>query len=147
MPRGPTILVVDDEVASRIAMRKILISAGYQLVEAGSGAEALERISAQTCEMIVLDPALADMDGHDLIRVIRRRSLMPIIVLSTNDDERFEVRAFDLGVDDYLTKLFADQELLARLRTAFRHRFRTRGEQPRFTSGDLVVDLVRRKVE
>jgi len=97
--------------------------------------------------MIVLDPTLADMDGYDLIREIRRQSLVPVIVLSISYEERAKVRAFDLGIDDYVTKPFADQELLARLRTAFRHRFQTRGEQPRFTSGDLVVDLVRRKVE
>jgi two-component system KDP operon response regulator KdpE len=144
---GPTILVVDDELARRIALRKILTSAGYQFVEVSSGTEALERMNAQPCEMMVLDPALADMDGYDLIRVIRRQSLTPIIVLSTSDDERSKVRAFDLGVDDYVTKPFADQELLARLRTALRHRFQARGEQPRFVSGDLIVDLVRRKVQ
>jgi two-component system, OmpR family, KDP operon response regulator KdpE len=72
--------------------------------------------------------------------------LMPIIVLSTSHDERSKVRAFDLGVDDYVTKPFADAELLARLRTALRHRFQARGEQPRFVSGDLTIDLVRRKV-
>ena len=147
MPREPTILVVDDEFATRIAVRKILRGAGYQVIEASSGAEALDRVGAQTCEMIILDPAVADMDGNDLIREIRRQSLLPIIVLSTSDDERAKVRAFDLGVDDYVTKPFADQELLARLRTAFRHRFQTRGEQPRFVSGDLVVDLIRRKIQ
>jgi len=147
MSGGPTILVVDDELASRIALRKILVGAGYQFVESSSGAEALERMSAQTCEMIVMDPALADMDGYDLICGIRRQSLMPIIVLSTSDDERAKVRAFDLGVDDYMTKPFADQELLARLRTALRHRFQARGEQPLFVSGDLVVDLVQRRVQ
>jgi two-component system KDP operon response regulator KdpE len=72
---------------------------------------------------------------------------MPIIVLSTSDDERAKVQAFELGVDDCVTKPFADQELLARLRTALRHRFPARGEQPRFVSGDLVVDLVRRRVQ
>jgi len=147
MSGGPTILVVDDELASRIALRKILVGVGYQFVEASSGAEALERMSGQTCETIVMDPALADMDGYDLICGIRRQSLMPIIVLSTSDDERAKVRAFDLGVDDYMTKPFADQELLARLRTALRHRFQARGEQPLFVSGDLVVDLVQRRVQ
>src|SRR5215469_365988 len=146
MPEGPSILVVD-ELASRIALRKILMSAGYQFVEARSGAEALERMSTQPCEMMVLAPALADMDGYDLIRAVRRQSLTPIIVLSTSDDERSKVRAFDLGVDDYVTKPFADRELLARLRTALRHRFQARGEQPQFVSGDLIVDLVRRKVQ
>jgi two-component system, OmpR family, KDP operon response regulator KdpE len=103
-------------------------------------------MSAQICEMIVLDPALSDMDGFDLIRVIRGQSLMPIIVLSISDEERSKVRAFDLGVDDYLTKSFADRELLARIRAAFRHRFQTKGEEPHFVSGDLVVGLVRREV-
>lgn len=147
MPEETAILVVDDELASRVVLRKILSGAGYRVIEASSGAEALDRMSSRTCEVIVLDPALADMDGYDLIREIRRRSLVPVIVLSTSDEERAKVRAFDLGTDDYLTKPFADQELLARLRTAFRHRFQARGEQPRFVSGDLVVDLVRRKVE
>jgi two-component system KDP operon response regulator KdpE len=147
MQRGPTVLVVDDEVASKNALRKILVGAGYQFAEASSGAEALERMSAQSCEMIVLDPALSDMDGFDLIRVIRRQSLMPIIVLSISDDERSKVRAFDLGADDYVTKPFADRELLARIRTAFRHRFQAKGEEPNFVSGDLVVDLVRRNVQ
>lgn len=146
MLRGPTILVVDDEFAIRKMLRKILVSAGYQFLDASSGAKALELMSAQSCEMIVLDPALSDMDGFDLIRIIRRRSAMPVIVLSISDDERSKVRAFDLGVDDYLAKPFAERELLARIRTAFRHRFQAKGEEPRFVSCDLVVDLVRREV-
>src|SRR5215831_7277929 len=147
MVLGPTILVVDDELASRIALRRIFARAGYRYVDASTGAQALERMSEHSCEIIVLDPVLADMDGLELIRVIRHRSAMPIIVLSTSDDERTKVRAFDLGVDDYVTKPFADRELLARLRTALRHRFQARGEQPQFVSGDLIVDLVRRKVQ
>jgi two-component system, OmpR family, KDP operon response regulator KdpE len=145
MPRGPTILVVDDEAASRNALRKIFVGAGYQIVEASTYAEAQERMSAQECEMIVLDPALSDRDGLDLIQIIRRQSLMPIIVLSIRDDERSKVRAFDLGADDYVAKPFAGRELLARARAAFRHRFRAQGEAPNFVSGDLVVDLVRRE--
>jgi two-component system, OmpR family, KDP operon response regulator KdpE len=146
MPRSPTILVVDDEAASRNALRKIFVGAGYQIVEASTCAEALERMSVQDCEMIVLDPALSDSDGLDLIRIIRRQSLMPIIVLSISDDERSKVRAFDLGADDYVAKPFAGRELLARARAAFRHRFQAQGEAPNFVSGDLVVDLVRREV-
>jgi two-component system KDP operon response regulator KdpE len=146
MVRGPTILVVDDELASRIALRRIFARAGYRYVDASTGAQALERMSEHSCEIIVLDPVLADMDGFELIRVIRHRSAMPIIVLSTSDDERAKVRAFDLGVDDYVSKPFSEKELLARLRTAFRHRFQAKGEQPRFISGDLEVDLVRREV-
>jgi two-component system, OmpR family, KDP operon response regulator KdpE len=146
MPRGPTILVVDDEAASRNALRKTFAGAGYQVAEAGTGAEALDRMSAQGCEMIVLDPALSDRDGYDLIRTIRRQSLTPIIVVSMSNDERSKVRAFDLGADDYIAKPFASRELLARVRTAFRHRFQAQGETPIFVSGDLMVDLVRREV-
>jgi two-component system, OmpR family, KDP operon response regulator KdpE len=104
MPRGPTILVIDDEAASRNALRKTFIGAGYQIVEASTGAEGLQRISAEKCEMIVLDPALSDMDGFNLIRMIRHQSLIPIIVLSIREDERSKIRAFDLGADDYVTK-------------------------------------------
>jgi len=146
MVRGPTILVVDDEPASRIALRKIFAIAAYRFVNASTGAEALERIADHSCEMVVLDPALADMDGFELIRVIRYHSVMPIIVLSASDDEPSKVRAFDLGADDYVIKPFSDKELLARVRTAFRHRFQARGEQPRFVSGELEVDLIRRDV-
>ena len=146
MSRGPTILVVDDEAASRNALRKIFVGAGYQIAEATTCAEALERMSAQDCEMMVLDPALSDRDGLDLIRIIRRQSLMPIIVLSISDDERSKVRALDLGADDYVAKPFASSELLARARAAFRHRFQAQGETPNFVSDDLVVDLVRRVV-
>jgi two-component system KDP operon response regulator KdpE len=146
MSRGPTILVVDDEAASRNALRKIFVGAGYQIVEASTCAEAVERMSAQNCDMIVLDPALSDGDGLDLIRIIRRQSLTPIMVLSISDDERSKVRAFDLGADDYVAKPFASSELLARARAAFRHRFQAQGEAPNFVSGELVVDLVRRVV-
>jgi two-component system KDP operon response regulator KdpE len=146
MLRGPTVLVIDDEQASRIGLRRVLEAAGYQFAGASTGAEALERMGTETCEMIILDPALTDMDGFALIRVIRHQSRIPILVLSASGDERSKVRAFDLGADDYVTKPFAERELLARLRTAFRHRFQARGEQPLFVSGDLVVDLVRRDV-
>jgi two-component system, OmpR family, KDP operon response regulator KdpE len=127
-------------------LRKIFVGAGYQIAEATTCAEALERVSAQDCEMIVVDPALSDRDGLDLIRIIRRQSLMPIIVLSISDDERSKVRAIDLGADDYVAKPFASIELLARARAAFRHRFQAQGEAPNFVSGDLIVDLVRRVV-
>ena len=146
MLRGPTVLAVDDEAASRNALRKIFVGAGYQIVEATTYAEALERMSAHDCEMIVLDPAFSDGDGFDLIRIIRCQSLIPIIVLSMRDDERSKVRALDLGADDYVAKPFAGSELLARVRAAFRHRFQAQGEGRNFVSGDLVVDLVRRMV-
>jgi len=88
MPRRPTILVIDDEPQSRHALRKFLVKAGYKVVEASTGVEALERISTDECDMIVVDPALRDMDGLDIIRRVRHQSSMPIIILSIRDDEQ-----------------------------------------------------------
>src|SRR5580693_2538670 len=146
MPLRPTILVIDNEPASRHFLRKVLANAGYKVVEASTGAEAMDRISTNNCEMIVLDPALSDMDGLDVICGVRQQTQIPVIVLSTRDDEHSKIRALDLGADDYLTKPFAEGELLARMRAALRHRFQAKGEEPNFVSGDLVVDLVRREV-
>jgi two-component system KDP operon response regulator KdpE len=146
MPLRPTILVIDNEPASRHFLRKVLANAGYKVVEASTGAEAMDRISTNNCEMIVLDPALSDMDGLDVICGVRQQTQMPVIVLSTRDDVHSKIRALDLGADDYLTKPFAEGELLARMRAALRHRFQAKGEEPNFVSGDLVVDLVRREV-
>ena len=146
MPRRPTILVIDDEPQSRHALRKFLVKAGYKVVEASTGVGALERISTDECDMIVVDPALRDMDGFDIIRRVRHQSSMPIIILSIRDDEQSKIRAFDLDADDYVTKPFAEGELLARIRAALRHRFQAKGEKPNFVSGELVVDLVRREV-
>ena len=89
--RGPTVLVIDDEQASRIGLRRVLVAAEYQFAGASTGTEALERMGTEKCEMIILDPALAE-DGFELIRLIRRQSLMPIITLSTSDDEHSKVR-------------------------------------------------------
>jgi two-component system, OmpR family, KDP operon response regulator KdpE len=146
MPQRPTILVIDDEPPSRHALRKLFVKAGYKVEEARTGAGALERISTGECDMIVVDPALPDMDGFDIIPEVRHQSSMPIIILSPRDDEQSKIRAFDLDADDYVTKPFADGELLARIRAALRHRFQAQGEKPNFVSGDLVVDLVRREV-
>jgi two-component system KDP operon response regulator KdpE len=123
MPLRPTILVIDNEPASRHFLRKVLANAGYKVVEASTGAEAMDRISTNNCEMIVLDPALSDMDGLDVICGVRQQTQMPVIVLSTRDDVHSKIRALDLGADDYLTKPFAEGELLARMRAALRHRF------------------------
>ena len=88
---GPTVLVIDDEQASRISLRRVLVAAGYQFVGESTGTEALERMGTEKCEMIILDPALTDMDGFALIHLIRRQSLIPILVLSASGDERSKV--------------------------------------------------------
>ena len=96
---------------------------------------------------MILDLGLPDLQGQDVIRTLRGRgSAVPIVVLSSRDDEAGKVEALDLGADDYVTKPFGIDELLARIRTALRHRLQLQGERPLFRSGDLAVDLVRRTV-
>ena len=95
---------------------------------------------------MILDLGLPDIDGIELIRRIRAISKVPIVVLSSRGDERAKVEALELGADDYLTKPFGMEELVARLRTALRHGFQEKGEDPVFRNGDLTVDLVRRRV-
>ena len=98
--------------------------------------------------LIILDLGLPDIQGHELLRMIRgRNESVPIVVLSSRGDEAGKVQALDLGADDYLTKPFGMDELLARLRAALRHQLQVQGERPVFRTGDLSVDLVRRIVK
>ena len=98
--------------------------------------------------LIILDLGLPDIQGHELLRMIRgRNESVPIVVLSSRGDEAGKVQALDLGADDYLTKPFGMDELLARMRAALRHQLQVQGERPVFRSGDLSVDLVRRIVK
>jgi two-component system KDP operon response regulator KdpE len=117
------------------------------LSEAENGAGALALLKANPIDVLVLDLGLPDMSGFDIIRQLRERgSAVPIIVLSSRADEAGKVKALDSGADDYVTKPFGVDELLARIRAALRHRLQQRGEKPIFRSGDLSVDLVRRVV-
>jgi two-component system, OmpR family, KDP operon response regulator KdpE len=95
----------------------------------------------------LLDLGLPDIDGLSVIEAVRRESAVPIIVSSSRSDEQGKVQALDLGADDYVTKPFGMEELVARITTALRHRFQQRGERPVFVSGDLAVDLARRVVK
>jgi len=146
MARPATILVVDDEPAIRRLLRTSLVGQGYEVVEAESGEAALAAVEREKPDLAILDLGLPDLGGIELIRRIRPHSTLPIIVLSVRDDERGKVEALDLGADDYVTKPFGVDELVARIRTALRHRFQAQGEKPLFVSGDLSVDLVRRNV-
>lgn len=142
-----TILIVDDEPPIRRLLRTSLGSQGFQIVEAATGSEALVEMKQAKPDLIILDLGLPDMQGQDVIRILREQgSPVPIVVLSSRADEPGKVEALDLGADDYVTKPFGTDELLARIRTALRHRLQQQGEQPVFTSGDLSVDLVRRIV-
>jgi len=141
------VLIVDDEPAIRRFLRTSLEAQGYRTLEAADGAAALETLRRNAVDVVVLDLGLPGIDGFEVIGRLRGAgSGVPIVVLSSRGDERGKVEALDLGADDYVTKPFGIEELLARLRAALRHRLQEQGERPLFRSGDLAVDLVRRVV-
>ena len=141
------VLVVDDEPPIRKLLRVGLSPHGYQILEASNDKSALDLLS-ETPDLVILDLGLPDMLGHDLLRTIRARNeSVPIVVLSSRGDEAGKVQALDFGADDYVTKPFGMDELLARMRAALRHQLQTHGERPIFRVGDLSVDLVRRIVK
>jgi two-component system KDP operon response regulator KdpE len=142
-----SVLVVDDEPPIRRLLRTSLLAQGYRVIEAERGTEAIESIRQQKPDIVVLDLGLPDIDGLAVIQRVRQDSLVPIIVLSSRSDERGKVEALDLGADDYVTKPFGMEELVARIRTALRHRLQQQGEPAVFVSGDLAVDLVHRIVK
>ena len=140
------VLVVDDEPPIRKLLRMGLSTQGYSVLEAPNGKTALEFLN-QGPDLIVLDLGLPDIQGHNLLRMIRARNeRVPIVVLSSRGDEAGKVQALDFGADDYVTKPFGMDELLARMRAALRHQLQVHGERPIFCIGDLSVDLVRRVV-
>jgi two-component system KDP operon response regulator KdpE len=141
------ILVVDDEPPIRKLLRLGLTAQGYDVLEAANGKASLELL-AKNPDLVILDLGLPDIQGHDLLRMIRARSeSIPIVVLSSRGDEAGKVQALDFGADDYVTKPFGMDELLARLRAALRHQLQAHGERPVFRAGELSVDLVRRIVK
>jgi two-component system KDP operon response regulator KdpE len=140
------VLVVDDEPPIRKLLRMGLATQGYDVLEAPNAKASLELLS-QDPDLIILDLGLPDMQGLELLRLLRERNeRVPIVVLSSRGDEAGKVQALDLGADDYVTKPFGMDELLARLRAALRHQLQVHGERPIFRLGDLAVDLVRRIV-
>jgi two-component system, OmpR family, KDP operon response regulator KdpE len=141
------VLVIDDERAIRKLLRMGLSTQGYEILEAPDGKTALDLLALEP-DMVILDLGLPDIKGLDLLKTIRERNeRVPIVVLSSRSDEAGKVEALDLGADDYVTKPFGMDELLARLRTALRHQLHVQGERPVFRVGDLTVDLVRRIVK
>jgi two-component system, OmpR family, KDP operon response regulator KdpE len=141
------VLVVDDERPIRKLLRTGLTAQGYEVLEAPDGKTSLELL-AQKPDLVILDLGLPDIQGLELLRTIRARNeSVPIVILSSRGDEAVKVDALDLGADDYVTKPFGMDELLARMRAALRHQLHVQGERPIFRAGDLTVDLVRRIVK
>ena len=141
------VLVVDDEPPIRKLLRMGLSTQGYEILEAPNGKASLDLLS-QNPDLVILDLGLPDMQGLELLRMMRARNeAVPIVVLSSRGDEVGKVQALDLGADDYVTKPFGMDELLARMRAALRHQLQVHGERPIFRAGDLSVDLVRRIVK
>jgi two-component system, OmpR family, KDP operon response regulator KdpE len=141
------VLIVDDEPPIRKLLRMGLSTQGYEILDAPNGRTALELL-AQKPDLVILDLGLPDMQGLELLTLIRARlEGVPIVVLSSRGDEAGKVDALDRGADDYVTKPFGMDELLARMRAALRHQLQAHGERPAFRAGDLSVDLVRRIVK
>ena len=140
------ILVVDDEPPIRRLLRTTLRAHEYEVLEAGTAREAIELARSGKPDVVILDLGLPDRDGMEVITQIRLGSAVPIVVLSSRGDELGKVAALDAGADDYITKPFGAEELVARIRTALRHRVQAQGAQAVFVSGSLKVDLVHRRV-
>jgi len=141
------LLVIDDEPAIRKLLRMGLNTQGHQVLEATNARTALQQLATKP-DLVILDLGLPDMEGLDLLRQIRERDpAVPVVVLTSRDDEVAKVQALDSGADDYVTKPFGMNELFARIRAALRHQFQAQGEKPVFRTGDLSVDLVRRIVK
>src|SRR5476651_135875 len=139
------VLVVDDESAILRFLKPALEANGYEMTSAGSVAEATKRIAADSPDIVLLDLGLPDGDGKDVLRRAREWSDVPIIVLSAREREAEKIEALDLGADDYVNKPFNVGELLARIRTALRHRMQRNAEVPVLRTGDLEIDSIRHR--
>ena len=147
MNRAARILLVDDEVVIQRALAPLLRSRGYEVEVAGTGREAVAAVAARSPDLIVLDLGLPDLDGAEVCRRIRLESKAPIVVLSARGGEADKVAALDIGADDYVTKPFGSEELLARIRVALRRVEDAAGpEVERMAVADLVIDYNRRRV-
>ena len=142
----PTILVIDDDLHIRRLLHGVLTRAAYDVVEAKTGQEALELAGTCHPSAILLDLGLPDRDGLELVPILLGRTSVPILVVSARDATDDKVAALDLGADDYVTKPFDGEELLARLRAALRSRLGAQGNAAVLRAGDLRIDLANRAV-
>ncbi len=147
MPNRPhKILIVDDEPQIRTLLRAVLTRAGYAVVEVGSAREATAARDIDKPDLILLDLGLPDRDGIELVEMLRRDEGTRLIVVSAREDIEQKVAALDLGADDYVTKPFDTDELLARIRAALRQRLASEAERQMVWFGDVELDLLRRSV-
>ena len=145
------ILVVEDEKSIAHFISSVLSANGYEAMQARSGSEALSIISSHCPDLIILDLGLPDMDGLEILRQLRSWSSLPVVVVSARSHEGDKVSALDLGADDYLTKPFGTDELLARVRTAIRHTRTASGndeiaQKGTYTVGELTIDYNKHQV-
>jgi len=142
------VLIVDDEPQILRALRAGLVAHGYDVVSAADGEEALDKAATELPDAVILDINMPRLSGLQVCKALREWSSAPIIVLSVRDAERDKVTALDLGADDYLTKPFGTDELLARLRVALRHAQREAGPtEPIVRAGNVTIDLARHMVK
>lgn len=141
------VLVIDDEAQIRRFLEISLRAQGYRVLQASTGQEGLERLVSDAPDLVILDIGLPDREGHEVLSELRQWSQVPVIMLTVRAGEAEKVRALDAGANDYVTKPFGTQELMARVRALLRSRaLPTDGQPPLFDDGHLRVDLVRREV-
>jgi two-component system KDP operon response regulator KdpE len=140
------ILVVDDEEQILRALRRALVARAYEVVTATDGEEAITEVEAAMPDLVVLDLNLPGIDGMEVCRRLRGWTSVPILILSVREDERGKVKALDLGADDYLTKPFGVEELLARVRALLRRTRPKEAQAPRFEIDGVVIDLAAHRV-
>jgi two-component system alkaline phosphatase synthesis response regulator PhoP len=141
-----TVLVVEDELRIARLVRDYLEQAGFAVLQAGDGAEALSLARAVKPDMIILDLGLPSRDGLDVTRSLRERSAVPIIMLTARTDEADRIVGLELGADDYVTKPFSPKELVARVRAVLRRAEATLGGGEVVRSGPVTIDIPKRKV-
>jgi len=148
MNHPPTLLLIEDEAQMRRFLRASLPAHGYTLVEAATGTLGISEAATRNPDIILLDLGLPDMDGLEVTRRLREWTHTPIIVISARGQERDKVAALDAGADDYVTKPFGMDELMARIRVALRHRERVAAgtEASELSVGNLKIDLAKRQV-
>jgi two-component system, OmpR family, KDP operon response regulator KdpE len=147
-PNAARVLVIDDEVQIRRFLDIALRAEGYRVLQAGTAEEGLALAATQTPDLVILDLGLPDREGHEVLAELRQWCAAPVLMLSVRNSETEKVRALDNGANDYVTKPFGVQEVMARLRALLRDRTiaASSGSSPRYDDGHLVIDQTRREV-